>query len=157
MFHLDFFFLKLYFYFLVRMGYYYLGTKKFSCAKPVFVTGCKYSPSPRMWKGAGIACLRVRKMIIEISMFNFSFTYLVKHKFDFIFSFILKQLKEYEEAEIAFSEANYLDNRDSETWGYLALVNGLLGREDVLKHCLLEAKKVRNCFRLRFFFVLKRG
>lgn len=42
-----------------RMGHYYLATNKFQCAKQVFTTGCKYSPSPRMWKGAGVAYLRV--------------------------------------------------------------------------------------------------
>lgn len=35
-----------------------------------------------------------------------------------------------------------MDNRDAETWGYLALTNGLLGRLDMLVNCYLEAKKV---------------
>ncbi|KAK6640364.1 hypothetical protein RUM44_012057 [Polyplax serrata] len=92
----------------LRMGHYYLATNKFQCAKQVFTTGCKYSPSPRMWKGAGVAYLR---------------------------------LGEYEQAETIFGEANYMDNRDAETWGYLALTNGLLGRLDMLVNCYLEAKK----------------
>ncbi|KAH6572162.1 hypothetical protein BASA50_005685 [Batrachochytrium salamandrivorans] len=37
-------------------------------------------------------------------------------------------LKEYQEAEDAFAEANVLNNRDSEVWAYLALLSLTLGR-----------------------------
>ena len=55
---------------------------------------------------------------------------------------------EFEEAEAALTEANFLDNFCPVIWGYLALVNIQLGRYDVFARCYLEAKKVNYNFRL---------
>lgn len=51
---------------------------------------------------------------------------------------------EFEEAEAALTEANFLNNFCPVTWGYLALVNIQLGRYDTFCQCYLEAKKVNK-------------
>lgn len=50
-------------------------------------------------------------------------------------------MTEFDEAETAFTEANFLDSFCPVIWGYLALVNIQLGRYDVFSQCYLEAKK----------------
>lgn len=57
---------------------------------------------------------------------------------------------EFEEAEAALTEANFLDSFCPVTWGYLALVNIQLKRYDISQQCYLEAKKVTK-FSINFF------
>ena len=51
-------------------------------------------------------------------------------------------MNQLEEAEAAFSEANYLDKRNSTVWGHLCLVNLALNREYEAQHAFNFAMKV---------------
>ncbi|XP_046666346.1 cilia- and flagella-associated protein 70-like [Homalodisca vitripennis] len=44
-----------------------------------------------------------------------------------------------DDAELALSEANLLDCRLSQVWGYLALVNLLMARPEIYHRCLSQA------------------
>lgn len=72
-----------------------------------------------------------------------------------IFSFTSKiiysdfQLNELEEAEDALMEANVLDNKDAEVWGYLSLVCLKTGRKVEAEQSYKYAIKVRVMSLLR--------
>jgi tetratricopeptide (TPR) repeat protein len=52
------------------------------------------------------------------------------------------QLQEYDEAEDALSEANILNNRDSEVWLHLALVSLAIGRKVEAKRTLAQSLRI---------------
>jgi hypothetical protein len=56
---------------------------------------------------------------------------------------IFFQLGEIDDAEACLNEANLLDNRSTEIWSYLALLNLYKKKREVFEQCFLEAKKVQ--------------
>ncbi|KAL0267482.1 UNVERIFIED_CONTAM: hypothetical protein PYX00_009736 [Menopon gallinae] len=92
----------------IRMGNYYMKTRKYHCARKMFLSACKYSPSSETWLGLGA-----------------SYYYLGR----------------YEEAEMALTEANFLDYHCPVVWAYLTLVNIQHQRFDLVILCYSEAKK----------------
>ena len=55
-------------------------------------------------------------------------------------------MKQFHEAEISLSEANRINNRNSDVWGYLCLLNMTLGRYDEFAQCYAEMIKVNLYF-----------
>ena len=56
------------------------------------------------------------------------------------------QTKQFHEAEISLSEANRINNHNSDVWGYLCLLNMTLGRYDEFAQCYAEMLKVNLHF-----------
>ncbi|CAD1474253.1 unnamed protein product, partial [Heterotrigona itama] len=52
------------------------------------------------------------------------------------------ETKQFHEAEISLSEANRINNQNSDVWGYLCLLNMTLGRYDEFAQCYAELIKV---------------
>lgn len=54
------------------------------------------------------------------------------------------------DAELALSEANMLDGRMSQVWGYLALVSLMMARPSIFNQCMNQALRVSQLiFHLR--------
>ncbi|KAK1117030.1 hypothetical protein K0M31_017078 [Melipona bicolor] len=54
------------------------------------------------------------------------------------------EIKQFHEAEISLSEANRINNHNSDVWGYLCLLNMTLGRYDEFAQCYAEMLKYQN-------------
>lgn len=132
-----------------RMGIYYMMATKYHCAQRMFLCGCKYSPSSEMWLGLGSAYYHVNIKHYYFKTCSYGtgcillFRYIV---LIFILNFLKilpSQLGKFDEAELALTEANYLDYMCPVVWAYLTLVNIQLERYDLVELCYSEAKKVR--------------
>lgn len=63
---------------------------------------------------------------------------------------ILLQLNQFHEAEMSLSEANRINNRNVDVWGYLCLLNMTLERYDEFAQCYTEMIKVNLYFGIFF-------
>ncbi|XP_043522383.1 cilia- and flagella-associated protein 70-like [Frieseomelitta varia] len=54
------------------------------------------------------------------------------------------ETNQFHEAEISLSEANRINNHNSDVWGYLCLLNMTLGRYDEFAQCYAEMLKYQN-------------